>query len=113
MTNAHPDDQKPGDITREPIHTRHIDFQGFRRSDGLFEVEGRMTDCKPQDFTPPGSPRTIPANELIHDIRIRVAFDLDMIVRKVTTSLEKPRQREIGRTNVCRYAAPSLGRRTV
>jgi hypothetical protein len=43
MSNAHPDDQKPGDITREPIHTRHIDFQGFRRSDGLFEVEGRMT----------------------------------------------------------------------
>lgn len=94
MTIAHSDDAKPGDITREPIHTRLIDFQGFRRSDGLFEVEGRVTDRKPHDFTPPGSQRTIPANALIHDIRVRVVFDLDMIVREVITSLEAYPYRE-------------------
>ena len=30
-------------VTREPLH-RQITFEGFRRSDGLFEIEGYLTD---------------------------------------------------------------------
>ncbi|MBN3776420.1 DUF2889 domain-containing protein [Burkholderia sp. Ac-20345] len=83
----------PG-VTREPLHTRHISFEGFRRSDGLFEIEGQVTDRKPQDFTPPSGLRVVPANESIHDIGLRVVFDLDMIVREVSTFIRAYPYRE-------------------
>jgi hypothetical protein len=39
-------------ITKEELHFRRIDMRGFRRSDGLYEIEGRVTDRKPYDFVP-------------------------------------------------------------
>ncbi|WP_025597779.1 DUF2889 domain-containing protein [Burkholderia sp. WSM2230] len=82
------------DVTREPLHVRHIEFNGFRRSDGLFEIEGHLTDQKSHDFTPPSGLRTVPAHDLIHDIGLRVVFDLDMIVRAVSTYLRAYPYRE-------------------
>lgn len=29
-------------VTREELHFRSIEMRGFRRSDGLYEVEGRV-----------------------------------------------------------------------
>jgi hypothetical protein len=83
----------PG-VTREPLHARRIAFDAFRRSDGLFEVEGQVTDRKPHDFTPPSGLRVVPANEPIHDIGLRVVFDLDMIVREVGTFIRAYPYRE-------------------
>lgn len=82
------------DITRESLHVRHISFEGFRRSDGLFEIVGHLTDRKPRDFTPPSGARVVPANESIHDIGLRVVFDLDMIVRAVSTCMRAYPYRE-------------------
>ena len=82
MTFENPEAQ---DITREALHVRRIDFRGFRRSDGLFEVEGQLTDSKPHDFTPPSGLRTVPANAPIHDMGVRVVFDFDLVVRQVST----------------------------
>ncbi|MBU9222206.1 DUF2889 domain-containing protein [Burkholderia multivorans] len=81
-------------VTREPLHTRQITFEGFRRSDGLFEIEGYLTDRKPHDFAPPSSPRVVPANEPIHDLGLRVVFDLDMIVHQVETFIRAYPYRE-------------------
>lgn len=82
------------DVTREPLHVRRIEFNGFRRSDGLFEIEGHLTDQKSHDFTPPSGLRTVPANDFIHDIGLRVVFDLDMIVRAVSTCIRAYPYRE-------------------
>ncbi|PRD78263.1 hypothetical protein C6P74_16810 [Burkholderia multivorans] len=81
-------------VAREPLHTRQITFEGFRRSDGLFEIEGYLTDRKPHDFAPPSSPRVVPANEPIHDLGLRVVFDLDMIVHEVETFIRAYPYRE-------------------
>ncbi|MBU9374275.1 DUF2889 domain-containing protein [Burkholderia multivorans] len=81
-------------VTREPLHTRQITFEGFRRSDGLFEIEGYLTDRKPHDFAPPSSPRVVPANEPIHDLGLRLVFDLDMIVHEVETFIRAYPYRE-------------------
>ena len=35
---------------REPIHTRAIDLRGYRREDGLWDIEGHLTDVKCYDF---------------------------------------------------------------
>ncbi|AOK36223.1 DUF2889 domain-containing protein [Burkholderia cenocepacia] len=81
-------------VTREPLHTRQITFEGFRRSDGLFEIEGYLTDRKPHDFAPPSSPRVVPANEQIHDLGLRVVFDLDLVVHQVDTFIRAYPYRE-------------------
>jgi hypothetical protein len=82
-----PETHTADEVTREPIHNRSIRFEGFRRSDGLFEMLGQLTDCKPHAFTPPSGMRVVPANESIHDIGVCVVFDLDMVIHAVTTTM--------------------------
>lgn len=72
------------DVTREELHFRRIDMRGFRRSDGLFEVEGRVTDHKPHDFELLLG-RSVPAGEPMHDMGVRLVFDDDMVVQDVQT----------------------------
>ena len=60
-------------------------MRGWARDDGLFEVEGRVTDRKPHDFTSPKGTKIVPANLPIHDMGVRLVFDEDMVVRAVTT----------------------------
>ncbi|VWB28878.1 DUF2889 domain-containing protein [Burkholderia metallica] len=81
-------------VTREPLHARHISFEGFRRSDGLFEIEGHLTDRKSHDFAPPSGARVVPANEPIHDLGLRVVFDLDMVIHAVGTFIRAYPYRE-------------------
>jgi hypothetical protein len=72
------------DITRDEIHFRRIDIRGFRRSDGLFEVEGRVIDRKPYDLDSTHG-RIVPAGEPIHDMGLRLVFDDEMIVHDIKT----------------------------
>lgn len=78
-------DEPSAAVEREVLHHRQIDMRGYRRSDGLFEVEGRVTDRKPFDFTPASSDRTIPAQQAIHDMGVRLIFDASMLVVDVQT----------------------------
>jgi hypothetical protein len=71
------------EITREALHTRSIAITGYRRSDGLYEVEGRLLDTKPFDFRPPSDERMVRAGEAIHHMGVRIVFDVDMTVRDV------------------------------
>ncbi len=67
---------------REHIHTRTVTCQGFRRKDGLWDVEGHITDIKTYAFTnddrgeiPPGVP--------VHEMWIRVTIGDDLVIRAV------------------------------
>ncbi len=72
-------------IGRRELHFRRIDMRGWERDDGLYEIEGRVTDRKPHDFTSPKGTKVVPANQPIHDMGVRLVFDEDMVVRAVTT----------------------------
>lgn len=72
-------------VTREELHTRRIELQGFRRSDGLFEVEARVIDRKPHDHVPIRGDRPVPAGQPIHDMGVRLVFDEEMVVHDVHT----------------------------
>ncbi|WP_321885158.1 DUF2889 domain-containing protein [Paraburkholderia bannensis] len=72
------------EVTREPIHIRNIHFEGFRRSDGMFEIVGQLGDTKPYEFTPPGGLRVVSANTPVHDIGVCVVFDLEMVIHAVS-----------------------------
>ena len=68
------------DRDREEIHHRQVDLRFYRRTDGLYEVEGRLVDTKSHAFrrqladedTPPGAP--------LHDITVRLVIDEEMRV---------------------------------
>lgn len=70
-------------ITREELHLRQIDIRGFRRSDGFFEVEGRVVDRRSQDQ--PVFGRTISAGTPLHDMGVRLVFDENLVVLGVET----------------------------
>lgn len=73
---------------REPIHTRRITCRGYRRADGLWDVEGQLTDVKTYDFQTeecglrePGDP--------IHEMWVRLTLDDDFVVRGVEAATDK------------------------
>ena len=81
------DAPKPNDprVTRRELHHRRVEMRGFARSDGLYEVEGRVVDTKSRDFAPPTGGRAVRANEPIHDMGVRLVYDEDMTVHAVET----------------------------
>ncbi len=71
------------DDSREELHFRRIDMRGWRRKDGLYEIEGRVTDRKPHACTSTKNTKTVPANEPIHEMGVRLVFDTNMMVHDV------------------------------
>lgn len=72
---------------REALHDRNIACRGFRREDGLFDIEAHLTDTKTYDF--PNTERgTIAAGEPVHDMCIRLTVDGDLIVRGVQAEID-------------------------
>ncbi len=74
----------PAPVEREQLHARNFEFRGFRRADGLFDIEGRMTDTKTYSF--PNEWRgEVRAGEPVHDMGIRLTLDLDFLVHDIVT----------------------------
>ena len=69
---------------REEIHLRQIELRGYSRPDGLFEIEGRISDRKSAPFTIIGATSALPAGELLHDMWVRVVIDAEMLVHDAT-----------------------------
>jgi hypothetical protein len=67
--------------TRRLVHTRHVECRGFERSDGLFEIEGRMLDTKADDadllF------KVVPAGSPIHEMRLVVTIDAKLVIHHI------------------------------
>jgi hypothetical protein len=67
---------------REHLHTRNYDFRGYRREDGLWDIEGRMTDTKTYGFANDWRGE-IKAGEPIHDMLLRLTLDDDLLIRDI------------------------------
>jgi hypothetical protein len=74
-------------IEREEIHHRQIDLRFFRRSDGLYEVEGRLVDRKTRPFRRALHDHDTPPGTALHDIVVRLVIDEDMLVHDVSATL--------------------------
>lgn len=86
---------------REPLHTRRIEINGYRRVDGLFDIEGRLVDTKPYGF-PSRDRGFVAAGEPIHDLWLRFTVDEHMhIVACEAASDRTPYA-------VCPQAAPNF-----
>lgn len=67
---------------RDAIHTRTIECTSYRRKDGMWDVDGRLTDVVSYDF-PNEFRGIIRAGEPVHDMRIRLTVDSDIVVRDI------------------------------
>lgn len=69
-------------VSRQSIHTRSVIMHGYRRDDGLWDMEGELVDVKGCDLA--GLYRNhIPAGEPIHKMRVRVTVDDDFLIHAV------------------------------
>ena len=87
-----------GTVTRQEVHMRRVEMRGYARSDGLFEVEGRVIDTKSRDFNAPTGSRSVRANEPIHDMGVRLIFDEDAYFSPSWTVVSADRGRHFRRT---------------
>ena len=76
----------PPTVEREPLHTRSIELKGYKRADGLYEVEGHLVDTKPFDFKLAAGLR--PKGEAIHDMWLRITFNRELVIVDAAASTE-------------------------
>jgi len=74
----------PPSVEREELHVRRIEFRGYQRSDGLFDIEGRVSDVKTRSVHPPGRADAIAAGERIHDMWVRLVVDGQLRIESIT-----------------------------
>jgi hypothetical protein len=90
-------------VPRERLHCRAVTYDGFRRADGLFDIEAHITDVKDHDFDLLTGVR--PAGIPVHDMWVRVTIDDQYFIRAieaVTDSMPYP--------GACERIGPAYGK---
>lgn len=77
----------PPPVERSEIHHRRIELRGYRRVDGLYDIDARMVDAKTSDLTLEGG-RVVPRGDSIHDMSIRIVVDEDLNVIDIVASTD-------------------------
>lgn len=73
----------PTPAPRKHIHTRTIDCRGYERDDGLWDIEGHLTDVKAIKWQRRHGVPDLEAGQPVHDMWIRLTIDLDMKIHDV------------------------------
>lgn len=76
----------PNTVAREPVHHRSIELRGYRREDGLYDVEGHLVDTKPFDFKLAAGLR--PGGEPIHDMWLRITVDRALTIVDAAATMD-------------------------
>lgn len=77
----------PAAAPRTPIHHRRVDCRGYRRADGLWDIEGHLTDVKAYGFDNDFRGH-VAAGEPVHEMWLRLTLDDDMVVHDVAASTD-------------------------
>lgn len=72
----------PAPSPRTELHHRLIDMHGYRRDDGLYEIEGRVLDTKKTAVSNAGG-KSWEAGAHMHDMWVRLVVDEDLLVHDV------------------------------
>jgi len=90
-------------MAREHLHTRTVVVQGYRRSDGLYDLEGQLTDLPTGVYVhdelgeqPPGTP--------VHGMWLRLTIDRELTVHGAEAVMDHwPHA-------ICRHVEPNFQR---
>ena len=88
-------------VPREPLHLRDIELRGYRRQDGLFDIEARLVDTKAYAFSNAERGQIDPGVPL-HRMLARMTLNEDMEI----TAFEAVT--EYGPYAICPSAAPNF-----
>lgn len=70
----------PSDPGRDEMHHRQVDIRFYRRRDGKYEVEGRLTDTKNHAFRRQLAKEDSPPGTVLHDITVTLVIDDALLV---------------------------------
>ena len=73
---------------RVRMHQRSVKFEGFKRADGLWDIEARLVDTKDHDF--PLSSGLIRPGQAVHDMSAVSYTHLDVYKRQVLWWYARP-----------------------
>lgn len=93
----------PRSAPRKLLHMRDISLRGYEREDGLFDIEGHLTDTKTYSLGTPQRPG-FAAGEPVHNMWLRLTIAPDFEIRAVDTDMEGTPY------DYCRGAAPNMQR---
>jgi hypothetical protein len=82
-------------IGRQHLHTRRVVCQGFFRDDGLWDIEGRITDEKTYDHANEWRGALRPG-DFVHDMSIRLTVDPKFTIVDVEAVTDKSPYRMCG-----------------
>jgi hypothetical protein len=77
----------PDPVSRKPLHTRKITFEGFVRDDGLFDIDAELVDSKSEAIHM-HEKGELPAGGAIHHMRLRVTVDDKLTIRAIQTAMD-------------------------
>ena len=87
---------------RRLLHTREVVCHGYRRADGLYDIEGRLRDLSVEGtwmiF------HGLEAGEAIHDMRLVLTIDTDLVIHRAEAFMDSTA------TPYCGPAAEVYGR---
>ncbi len=72
---------------RKMLHLRDIALRGYEREDGLFDIEGHLTDVKTYSLGTPERPG-FAAGEPVHNMWLRITITPEFEIRAVETEME-------------------------
>lgn len=87
-------------VKREELHTRCLEVRGYRRDDGLYDIEGHLTDSKP--FAYDMREKVLAPGEPVHDMWVRLTVDDDFVVRRAEAWTAK------GPYSICQEVNPGF-----
>ena len=71
----------PSPVARHRLHQRSITYEGYRRDDGLFDIDAHLVDAKDHDYALLTGVR--PAREAVHDMWVRVTVDSEFVIHAI------------------------------
>jgi hypothetical protein len=74
------------EVERELTHTRRLRYEGYKRADGLWDIEAHLLDTKNHDYQLKTGVRR--AGQAIHDMWIRITIDRGMNVLDAEASMD-------------------------
>jgi len=73
---------------RQLIHTRTVTCNAFKRDDGLWDIEGHMTDIKTLPIPNEDRGGSIPPGEPLHEMWLRLTLDTQLTIHNAEASTE-------------------------
>ena len=91
------------EVERELTHTRKTRYEGYKRKDGLWDIEAHLTDVKSHDQTMKTGVRR--AGQPVHDMWLRVTIDRHLNILDAAASMDA-----VPYPDGCEHIAPAYRR---